>query len=163
MLMNTRTLCTTNSINLGLNCTVDYENSFTSGCLGAKYTLVELKMPICLAHFTSFLATHLWSLSILVKTNFPFPMRLTTTFSFLLVHFWFLCSSFQLQYLLFFPFHLSKFLSLCLFSSYILSFCLIHTNPHYTLKCTRMEKIGMQRLQKKLQQDEKERYKAPFL
>ncbi len=116
-----------------------------------------------LGPFHILLATHLWSLSILVKTNFPFPMKLTTTFSFLLVHFWFLCSSFQLQYLLFFPFHLSKFLSLCLFSSYILSFCLIHTNPHYTLKCTRMEKIGMQRLQKKLQQDEKERDKAPFL
>jgi hypothetical protein len=77
MLMNTRTLCTTNSINLGLNCTMDYKSSYTSGCLGTKYILEELKMPICLAHFTSFLATHLWSLSILVKTNFPFPVELS--------------------------------------------------------------------------------------
>jgi hypothetical protein len=38
-----------------------------------------------------------------------------------------------------------------------------YPKPHYALKCTRMEKIGMQRLQKKLQQDEKERDKAPFL
>jgi hypothetical protein len=69
MLMNTRTLCTTNSINFWIELYHGLQNSFTSGCLGAKYTLVELKMPIFLACFTSFLATHLWSFT----TEMKFP------------------------------------------------------------------------------------------